>query len=105
MSVDLQSLSLKELKQLQKDVATAIQTFEERQKQETLQELEAIAKKRGFSLSELTAAIGKRRKPVAPKYAHPDNPELTWTGRGRQPRWVSEALAGGRKLDEFLIAS
>lgn len=26
------------------------------------------------------------------KYRHPENPELKWTGRGRQPKWLEEAL-------------
>ena len=42
------------------------------------------------------------RKPVAPKYRNPDNPEQTWTGRGRQPTWVKEALKK-YTLDEMRI--
>ena len=38
---------------------------------------------------------------VAPKYRGPAG-EL-WTGRGRQPNWVAEALAGGRTMDDLLI--
>lgn len=40
---------------------------------------------------------------VQPKYRHPDNSELTWTGRGKQPRWVVEALSQGLTLDQMLI--
>ena len=33
-------------------------------------------------------------------YVHPDNPDLTWTGRGRQPKWVTQFLASeGLTLD------
>lgn len=39
---------------------------------------------------------------VAPKYRSPAG-EL-WTGRGRQPTWVVEALAAGRTMDDLLIA-
>lgn len=42
------------------------------------------------------------RGPVPPKYRHPDTGE-TWTGRGKAPRWVTEAEAAGRSRDEFLI--
>ena len=41
------------------------------------------------------------RKPVAPKY-HNELGE-TWTGRGKQPKWVVEALASGLTLEELLI--
>ena len=40
------------------------------------------------------------RKPVAPKYQLDDK---TWTGRGKQPKWVVEALAGGLTLEDLLI--
>lgn len=41
------------------------------------------------------------RKPVAPKYRNEAGE--TWTGRGKQPRWVAEALAGGLTLEDLLI--
>ena len=43
----------------------------------------------------------KGRK-VAPKYRGPGGE--TWAGRGARPRWLVEALKGGKKLDDFLIA-
>lgn len=51
------------------------------------------------------AALGKRgpRGPVPAKYRHPHT-GATWTGRGKAPRWVTEAEAAGKKRDEFLIA-
>ena len=45
---------------------------------------------------------GAKRK-VAPKYRHPST-GAEWTGRGRQPRWLADAVAKGAKLDSFLIA-
>lgn len=39
----------------------------------------------------------------APKFQHPADPKLTWSGRGRRPRWVTEALEGGRSLDDLRI--
>ncbi len=38
---------------------------------------------------------------VAPKYR--DDAGNTWTGRGKQPKWVVAALAMGRSLDSLLI--
>ncbi|HRM75876.1 MAG TPA: H-NS histone family protein, partial [Paracoccus sp. (in: a-proteobacteria)] len=37
------------------------------------------------------------------KYANPADPEQTWTGRGRKPRWVQEALGAGQKLESLEI--
>jgi DNA-binding protein H-NS len=40
---------------------------------------------------------------VPPKYRNPTNPDETWAGRGAQPRWLTAALKGGKKLTDFLI--
>lgn len=104
MKIELEKLSLKELKDLRNQVEKAIASFEERRKAAAVAELEDAAKKLGFSLSELTGtASAKKRKPAAPKYANPDDPAQTWTGRGRRPRWVEAALAKGKALDDLKI--
>ena len=50
---NLEAMSLKELRQLQKDLAKAISTYEDRHKAEARTKLEAIAKEMGYSLAEL----------------------------------------------------
>ena len=35
------------------------------------------------------------------KYVHPENPELSWTGKGRQPKWVEFYLSNGGTLEEL----
>jgi DNA-binding protein H-NS len=39
---------------------------------------------------------------VKPKYRNAKTGD-TWTGRGVQPRWLTAALKGGKKLDDYLI--
>lgn len=98
MGNDLNSLSMKELKELQSQVAKAIAEFEERRKRQALAELEEKAKAMGFSLAELTGAVKTRkRSPSVAKYANPADKSDTWSGRGRKPRWFSDALAKGKK--------
>jgi len=102
--VDLNILSLDELKTLQKDVAKAVATFEERHRKEALAAVEATAREMGFSLSELTGSTKKPRKAAAPpKYQHPENRSVTWSGRGRRPKWIIEGLESGKSLDDFII--
>ncbi len=104
MNVDLNKLSLKELKELQSQVAKAISGFEDRRKREALAELEEKARAMGFSLAELTgASTPRKRSPSMAKYANPANKADTWSGRGRKPRWFSEALAKGRKPEDMAI--
>jgi DNA-binding protein H-NS len=38
---------------------------------------------------------------VAPKYR--DEKGNTWAGRGKRPIWLRDALAAGRKLEDFAI--
>ncbi|HBS62130.1 MAG TPA: DNA-binding protein, partial [Stenotrophomonas sp.] len=33
----------------------------------------------------------------------PANPKKTWTGRGKQPRWLAAHTAKGKKPEDFLI--
>lgn len=40
---------------------------------------------------------------VAPKYRNTENAQETWTGRGKQPRWLAAHTSAGRKLEEFVI--
>jgi DNA-binding protein H-NS len=104
MALKLEKMSLSELKTLQSDVAKAITTFEGRRKSEALAAVEAAAKANGFSLAELFGGkVTKTRKAVAPKYAHPENKTVTWTGRGRKPRWVLDTLARGGSLTDLTI--
>lgn len=66
----------------------------------------------GFTPEELLGQIegqGKSKKrsktpKAAPKYQFiEDGVTKTWTGKGRKPKPIEEALAAGRDLDEFLI--
>lgn len=102
--IDLNEMSLDELKKLQKDVAKAIESFEERALKAARVEMEAIARQHGFTFDQVLAkapALG--RKPVAPKYANPADKNQTWTGRGRKPKWVVDALASGKTLEDLAI--
>lgn len=102
--LDLNALDLTELKQLQRDVAKAIDNFESRKKAEAVAALEAQAKELGFSLADLAvAAKGKKRGTGAPKYRHPENSDLTWTGRGRKPKWVEAHIAAGKDVADLEI--
>lgn len=101
--IDLSTLSLDELKALKKELEKAIQTFESRKRKEALAAAQAAAREAGFSLSDLMDGT-KKTKPSAPaKFRHPENPELTWSGRGRQPTWYKELVEAGKSQDELLI--
>ena len=48
---------------------------------------------------DVLAASAKGRK----RYRNPDNQFETWSGKGRQPKWVKAQLAAGRTLSDLEI--
>lgn len=101
--IDLNGLSLEELKKLQKNVNKAVEDFDSRKRDDAMKTLEAKAKEMGFTMAELTGGSPKKKPASKPKFRHPENPSMTWSGRGRQPAWIKKAVENGQSMDEFLI--
>ena len=47
--------------------------------------------------------IAPVKSKVAAKYANPEDPSQTWTGRGRKPRWVEAFIQKGNTLKDLEI--
>ncbi|MFC3630232.1 H-NS family nucleoid-associated regulatory protein [Paracoccus angustae] len=103
MNFDLDKMTLKELRDLRAKLDRAISSYEDRKRREALAAIEEAAREHGFNLADLTGAKPRRAGTVAPKYVNPNDPTMTWTGRGRKPRWVQESLESGKQLDDLLI--
>ncbi|WP_022708094.1 H-NS histone family protein [Paracoccus sp. PARArs4] len=103
MTIDLEKMSLKDMRDLRSKLDRAINSYEERRRREALVAVEEAAREYGFNLSDLTTGKPKRAGTVPPKYANPQDPTMTWTGRGRKPRWVVENLDNGKQLEDLLI--
>ena len=54
-------------------------------------------------LHKLGSASRRPYPKVLPKYRNPKNPAETWSGRGKQPRWLTAQLRSGKKVKDFLI--
>lgn len=100
-----------DIQELQATIQQANLLLEQRQKeqiQNAYKTAVAAAESVGLSLDELVAYSGKKSrksngKKVEPRYRNPNDQTQTWTGRGKQPRWLADALAAGKKLDDFKI--
>lgn len=103
MDFDFDKMTLKEMRDLRVKLDRAINSYEDRKRRQALAAVEEAAREHGFNLADLTGVKTRRAGTVAPKYANPEDPTLTWTGRGRKPRWVQESLDSGRQLDDLLI--
>ena len=102
--INLDKMSLEELKALQKDVKSAIANFEKRKRAEAKKAIEAVAKEHGLSLNDILGVGGKSPRAAAPaKYKNPADPSQTWSGRGRQPQWYKDAIAAGKKPASLVI--
>lgn len=109
MKVNLKSLSIAELKDLQDEIALEMEMRGREARQNLLQEFRDKAKAMGVTLEELMSSQKSKGKPraaggkVAAKYANPSDATQTWTGRGKRPRWVSDLLAAGKTLDDLKV--
>ena len=104
--IDLSTLSIEELTGLSKDIEKAIQKKSVENLKEARAAAEAAAKKYGLTLNEVLkpASGGKPvSKKLPPKYRHPENPEITWSGKGRQPGWYRDAITAGTKAEDLAI--
>jgi DNA-binding protein H-NS len=100
----LEKLTLVELRELAKLVEKTIGERQINERNSLREKLQEMAEEAGFSLSEvLGGGRGKSRRTVATKFANPADPMETWTGRGRQPRWLTAKLKAGAKLDDFRL--
>lgn len=106
--MNLTSLSLAELRDLQEQLMRELKKREQEEIAKAREQILAIARSVGMPIEVLigsrdqtntSTALGK----VAVRYRHPSNASLEWTGRGKQPKWIREWVASGRTLEELRV--
>ncbi|PTU69231.1 hypothetical protein DBB33_07145 [Chromobacterium haemolyticum] len=72
----------------------------------TVTEIEAIESKpvTVTEIPEVLKAVTVTKNNFQVRYAHPDEPMLTWTGRGRKPLWVQRWLSSGGELADLEVS-
>ncbi|OWQ78079.1 H-NS family nucleoid-associated regulatory protein [Stenotrophomonas maltophilia] len=121
MTIDLTKLSPKELRSLISEAEKQRTKVLTRPKAAAMRaKINQYVKDHGYTIDELyghpsPASSEKSQKrsgrkvakpagnKVAPKYRNPSDPSETWTGRGRQPRWMAALVAEGSEPEDFLI--
>ncbi len=112
MKPDLAQLSIPELRAVIAEAESLIAARKDEELQKTYQEFAEKARALGMTVDQILAigAKGGRakqasgdKKPVAIRYRNPANPSETWTGRGKQPRWLAACIASGAKLQDFAV--
>jgi DNA-binding protein H-NS len=111
---DLSNYNLAELKGLQFDIDKEIKSRQQDEVRKAREQILAIAQDVGVPVSALIAKAGGAKNGAGKKnggaqqqgqarFRNPADESQTWTGRGRQPKWIAEGLAGGKSLDDFKI--
>lgn len=122
MPIDVNKLSARELDNLINQAKKRKNALSKRKPIAAIRKkLTQLLKAEGYTVAELlgspaapasraTKAVAKPRKSkgkstgkVAPKYRNPANAAETWSGRGKQPRWLASEVAKGKKAEDYLI--
>ena len=102
-SIDLESLDIEQLAELLAKAQTEITSRANQGRRDLRAELERRVASDGYKMADIFpelgagAASGARRKRPA-KYRNPQNPDTTWSGIGRTPKWV-QAILDERGID------
>lgn len=104
MAIDLKSMTLTQLRDLMRRAELREKELMKERKERVRAKMVALAKSEGLSFDEVIGRPATRRKsrPVPPKYRNPAD-GATWSGRGKRPRWFTDALKAGKKEKDLLI--
>ena len=105
---DISNLLVEELRKLTAEAEALIESKKDEAVEEAYNQIIKIAESAGMTLEQfIEYGSHKRkkttRKAVEPRYRNKSNSAETWTGRGKQPRWLVAELDKGAKLEDFLI--
>ena len=107
--LNLDAMSVDEMWQLHEEISQVLSvrlTSEKRELEKRLAQLRREKETRHTEPAEALPSVPRERRQyprVFPKYRNPDEPSETWSGRGKQPRWLTAALKTGHTIDEFAI--
>ena len=110
--LDLDGMTLDELWSFHEQISAVLSKriiAEKRQLEDRLIQLNrgtAAAVSADLNSSKPNRKSPRRQYPrVFPKYQNPAMPHETWSGRGKQPRWLVSALKAGHTIEDFKISA
>ncbi|WP_420024491.1 transcriptional regulator (plasmid) [Cereibacter azotoformans] len=102
-AIELNDLSLKELKSLQARIAKAIATHEDRRRRQALEELASRARQMGFTLAELVDGAPARKRSAAPARCQSSRSRGRPVRTGPEAAVILTAIATGKPPDDLRI--
>jgi DNA-binding protein H-NS len=108
--IDLEAMSVDHLWSLHEQISRILSARITSEKRELEKRLAVLNRGGGViesgDVPDTYNADGRARRKyprVLPKYRNPQTPSETWSGRGKQPRWLVAAIKTGRKMEDFKI--
>lgn len=106
-----QSMLRTELNPFNQRMENTLAKMDGRRQRDAIAAARRAVKALGFSLEEvldiqpekdLRRAFRMRTR-VSVTFRNPDNPQETWSGRGRRPAWLIQQLKAGKSRDDLRI--
>ena len=97
--IDLSGLNIDQLSDLVGKAQSEMASREKKKRKDLRSELERRVAADGYKMGDIFpelgngAANGLQRKKRPAKYRNPQNPDASWSGIGRTPKWVQAILA------------
>ncbi|MCX8049102.1 MAG: H-NS histone family protein [Methylohalobius sp.] len=108
IEAQLKQLSFEELRRVIEEAQRALELKQKQKREEVIRQIRELAAQAGLEV-EVRVKPKMETKPVRrgaklpPKYRHPNDPALTWSGRGQMPAWLKDLVAQGRDREEFRV--
>ena len=99
VSLDISALNIDQITELAGNAQSEMVSREKQRRKDLRTELERRAAADGYKMGDIFpelgtgGANGRQRRKMPVKFRNPQNPEETWTGIGRLPKWVQAILA------------
>jgi len=101
---NLPDLSLSQLVEIRAQVEAKICEKRESERAAAAEQIRNIVEAFAFGENDvITILKGIKALPV--KYRHPEDPTLTWCGKGRRPLWLNEVLSAGVPIAKVRVLS
>jgi DNA-binding protein H-NS len=100
----IEKATYRELVEARDTINEALAKRKEDERAEVKRMMAELANESGFEIAELFGGKrGGKRAASGAKYRNPKDSSQTWTGRGRKPNWLVEAVNQGAKLESFEV--
>ena len=104
--INFDDYTLEQLQALSIDLQSVIRARQHAAKREVSRTILEMANTHDIDIEDLLRAkkaLASQTRPASAKYANPNNPSETWSGRGRNPLWAKHYVQNGGNLDDCLI--